>query len=160
MILRFIPPLLGILMFLFAVSHVAKRVAGSQEGRSDPPGPGPARPAGDIIAATGVVEPFTETIHVGTPVGGIVQEVSARVGDKVGQGAVLVRLKAGELEAEVRVRQAALAAQEATLSRLKSLPRPEEVPAVEAKVAEASAAIARTSRSVGIPSHMRNSIVP
>lgn len=139
MILRIVPPLLGILMFLFAVSHVAKRVAGSQEGRADPPGPVPARPAGDIIAATGVVEPFTETIHVGTPVGGIVQEVSARVGDKVGPGAVLVRLKAGELEAEVRVREAALAAAVATHARLKALPRPEEVPAVEAKLAEARA---------------------
>ena len=139
MMLRVIPPVLGILMFLFAVSHVAKRVAGSPEGRAEPPGPVPERPAGDVIAATGVVEPSTETIQVGTAVGGIVREVAARVGDRLREGSVLVNLKAAELEAEVRVREAALAAQLATLSRLKSLPRTEEVPALEAKVAEARA---------------------
>ena len=101
MILRYGPPLIGTLMLLFAVSHVVKRASSSQEGRTDPPGPLPERTITDLLAAIGAVEPATETIQMGTAVGGIVNEVAVRVGDTVKEGSVLARLKAGELEAEV-----------------------------------------------------------
>ena len=139
MILRYGPPLIGTLMLLFAISHVVKRASSSQEGRTDPPGPLPERTITDLLAAIGAVEPATETIQMGTAVGGIVNEVAVRVGDTVKEGSVLARLKAGELEAEVKVNEAALESTQATLSRLRSLPRPEEIPAVEARVAEARA---------------------
>ena len=137
-LIRFGPPIVGACMFAFALFHVAK-VSEGEEPRTNPPGQLPLTEGDVELAGSGIVEPATETVQVGTPVPGVAGVVDVRQGEVVDPGKVLVRLNAEEFEADVRVKKALLNEQNAKLARLKAQPRPEELPAVEARLAEAKA---------------------
>jgi multidrug resistance efflux pump len=106
----------------------------------------PKTPFGSSVAGSGIVEPNSQNIAVGTPVAGIVQSVAVRAGDDVKAGDTLFTIDSREIQAELAARQAALAARQAALrvaaARLEALrayPRPESIPPAEAKVAEIAA---------------------
>jgi multidrug resistance efflux pump len=137
---KYLLPLFAAGMFAFAGFHVLR---GQQTPADLPPPVEPARtPYGETVSGAGIVEPRTENIQVGSPVGGVIAEVAVAVGEKVAAGNPLFRLDDRHLLAELKVRQADLAAADEQLARLEQMPRPEELPASEARVREAKAHLA------------------
>src|SRR5207248_327599 len=129
-------PLLGVVLLLFAVYHV---VRAQQTPSKSEPLVEPARsPFRAPIAGTGIIEPDTEVISVGSHLSGVVAEVLVTVGDLVYKGQTpLFRLDDRALRSDLASREASLKAAETQLDRLKSMPRPEEVPPAEARWKEA-----------------------
>jgi HlyD family secretion protein len=93
------------------------------------------------VAASGVVEPASENVHLSTEVPGVVAAVLVREGEVVEAGEVVFRLDDRWRRADLAVQQSAVAAAEQELDRLRSLPRPEDVPPSEARVRRAQAAV-------------------
>lgn len=91
------------------------------------------------LAGSGLVEPESENIAVGSQLAGVVDRVRVTVGSTVRAGDPLFELDSRQLTAEVATREAARAAAQAQLDKLEAGARPEEVPAAEAKVSEAVA---------------------
>lgn len=109
----------------------------------------PSTPYSSSVAGSGIIEPSTQNISVGTPVPGVAVSVPVKAGDTVRAGDILFSLDDREIRATVAVREATLAARRATLQvtqakldALKAYPRPETIPASEAKVAEIRALLA------------------
>ncbi len=140
MLRKFLLPLIAILGLLLALRTVA---AGAKPVAVSPPVADPARaPYGTTIAGAGIVEARSRNIAIGTPLAGIVAEVSVQVGDVVKLGAPLFRIDDRELRAHLEVEHAAQAAAQAEVARLESLPRLEDVPPAEARVAAAESLVA------------------
>jgi len=100
----------------------------------------PARaPYAHVVAASGLVEPLSESISVGSPLPGVVEEVSISEGQRVAAGDLLFRLDDRELQAQLAVRNADLDQARSNLARVESRPRPEEIPPSAAKVRRAEA---------------------
>jgi multidrug resistance efflux pump len=103
----------------------------------------PARaPYEGTIAGAGIVEAQSQNISIGTPVPGIVAEVTATVGTRVKQGDPLFRIDDREARAELAVRRSALLGAQAELARLEAAPRAEDLPPAQARVAETRSALA------------------
>jgi multidrug resistance efflux pump len=103
----------------------------------------PKTPFDSSVAGSGIVEPSSENIEVGTPVPGVVRAVVVKAGAEVKAGDVLFTIDDREIAATLAMREATLAAREAALgvaraklAALKAYPRPESIPPAEAKVAE------------------------
>ncbi|VTR98818.1 HlyD family secretion protein [Tuwongella immobilis] len=142
---KMILPILALGMLGFAVMHV---VRANQEKPRPELVVEPARSSYETtLAGTGIVEPRSENIAIGSPLPGVVDEVMVRVGDAIQgpdagkPGTPLFRLDDRQLRAELRLREANLAAAKANLRKLEMLPRPEEVPAIRARVTEAKASM-------------------
>lgn len=116
-------------------------------------GPAPVAPAAipfaDRVAGVGIVEPSSETILVGTQVGGIVAKVLAKEGDRVTAGEPLVELDARDADARIAAAMAAVAAEaarvdaaRARVAQLKARPRAEDVAEAAALVAARKASLA------------------
>ncbi len=133
-----LPPLAAI-MAIFAVIHVA--VSSKEPVRGVPPIDPPRSPYSNTVAGSGIVEARTENIEVGSPLPGVVEEVTAMEGDLVRRGQPLFRLDDRQLQADLLVRQAEAAAAKAALARLEAQPRKEEVPPAEGLVREAQAQV-------------------
>jgi multidrug resistance efflux pump len=125
------------------MSMVLLGVAGyhvAHNSQPKPPLAAPAPPArspwGASIAGSGIVEPCTENIAVGTHVAGVVQEVLVKVGQEVTRGTPLFRIDERQLRADLALREARLASAEAQLKRLEEQPRAEELPGSAARVRE------------------------
>ncbi|MCJ8191419.1 HlyD family secretion protein [Sphingomicrobium aestuariivivum] len=91
----------------------------------------PAMATGDLarearVAGSGVVEPSSEIIEVGTALSGLVEAVLVGPGDRVSQGQPLFRVDTRSLEARIRETQANIARARAAIA--------------EARTAEATAA--------------------
>ena len=135
---KYLLPLVGALMLMFAVYHVVR--AQQRPPKTDPIVEPARSPYQAAIAGTGIVEPDTEVISVGSHLPGVVEEVLVKVGDRVEKGKTpLFRLDERSLRADLATREANLKAARAQLDRLKSMPRPEEVPPAEARLKEAEA---------------------
>ena len=93
-------------------------------------------PAGPLTA-TGTVE--TTEISISPEVGGRVLEVTAREGDAVAAGQVLVRLDDGVLQSQLRQAQAALKAAQASYDLLAAGPTAEQLRQAQAAVDAAQA---------------------
>jgi multidrug efflux pump subunit AcrA (membrane-fusion protein) len=125
---------------LFAVYSVVKA---SKPAPVPPPYAEPARaPFTAFVAGAGLIEASSRNIGVGTPVGGIIEKVYVKVGDKVKAGDALFSIDARELKAELAVREAQVKAAREQVDRLKKLPRPEELPPLQARVREAEQGLA------------------
>ena len=134
MLTRYLLPLLGAIAFAFALKQM---VAAQQKSPPATPPVEPAKsPFAKQLAGSGIVEPETENIAIGTHLPGIVEQVQVHVGDTVRPGQALFRLDDRQLRAELTVRQAFLESAQATLDKLESTPRPEELPPLRARVAE------------------------
>ncbi len=91
---------------------------------------------------SGTVE--SRTITVGSRVGGRVKAVIAKEGATVVEGAPLVILEVGDLEAQRLVAQGQLEQAKAALEKLEKGARPEEIEAAKARAASARAAFQET----------------
>jgi RND family efflux transporter MFP subunit len=72
-------------------------------------------PYPSYIAGTGKLEAATRNLAISTPVGGVVAEVTVKVGDRVPKGQTLFRIDGRDLEAQLAVRTAAAAAAHAQI---------------------------------------------
>jgi multidrug resistance efflux pump len=134
-------PVLAIAAFSFAVVNV---VRGQRTlPPPEPPIPPATSPFSDTVAGSGIAEPRTENIAIGTALPGLVEEVSVKVGDKVHAGDLILKIDDRQLRANLTVQEANLASAEAQLQKLENMPRPEELPASEAKVRQAKANLAQ-----------------
>lgn len=137
MFVRYFIPAVAALLLGFAVYRVSGQTAKPPE--ISPP-TAPARtPFAYTVAGSGIVEPRTENIAVGSALPGVVTKVHVETGRHVEPGTLLFELDSAALAAEVAVREAAVTERQAQLARLEALPRPEERPAAAARVAEAKA---------------------
>jgi HlyD family secretion protein len=134
MLRKYFLPLLAVALFVFAVYHVV--VASQSPGKTEPPVPPARTEFAHTVAASGVVEPQTENISIGSHYPGVVEEVLVKVGQKVKAGEVLFRLDDRQLTAELALREANLQYARSQLKKLDEMPRPEEVPPSEARVEE------------------------
>jgi len=89
------------------------------------------------VSLTGTIEALQ--VDVSAKITGRIVERTVDEGQRVDRGQVLVRLDAGELEAEVRRAEAVLGAAEARLRDLRAGARREEIQEAEARVARAQA---------------------
>src|SRR4051812_13590267 len=102
-------PIIGALMLLFAIYHVVR--ANQTPGHTTPLTEPATSPFSAAIAGTGVVEPDTENIAVGSHLPGVVERVLVKVGDRVEKGkTILFQLDDRALRAEWEARNANLAA--------------------------------------------------
>ena len=132
-------PLLALGSAGFAGWHVYR--ANQPLPKAVPPIPPVTAPLSHTLAASGIVEPITEDVVVGTHVSGVVERVYVSAGERVAAGVPLFRIDTRQAFAELAVREAGLADAESQLRRLRSLPRPEELPASAARVSEAQATV-------------------
>lgn len=129
-------------------------------------GPAPAAPApilfGERVAGTALVEPASETILVGTAIGGIVTSILVAEGDRVEAGAALAEIDPREADARVAVAEAQaaqagaqVAAARARIAQLEALPRAEDLAEAKALVAARRAALVdaegRLARLLAVP---------
>ena len=91
------------------------------------------------VSGTGLVEPGSEFIEIGTEVSGTVTSVHAIAGSEAEAGAVLFTLDSRAAAAELAVRKSELALADATIARLKAAPRGDDIPPLAARVAAAEA---------------------
>src|SRR5437879_4599606 len=140
---KFLLPLIGVIMLVFAIYHVVRAQQILPE--AIPPVEPARAPYGQAVAGAGIVEAETENIAIGSALPGVVLEVFVPV-DKVGQrvkaGDPLFRVDDRQLRAQLRFQKANLLAAEAQLAKLETQPRPEELPPSEAKVRTAKANVA------------------
>jgi multidrug efflux pump subunit AcrA (membrane-fusion protein) len=94
------------------------------------------------VAGSGIIESASENLAIGSPLGGIVVEVPAKVGATVKAGEVLFRLDDRTLKAQLAVQEGQLAVAQAQLDRLGKMPRAEDLPPAETRVATAATALA------------------
>lgn len=94
------------------------------------------------VAGSGIIETASENLAIGSPVGGIVVEVPARIGSTVQAGDLLFRLDDRTLKAQLATQESQLAVAGAQLDRLMAMPRAEDLPPAEARVATATASLA------------------
>lgn len=93
----------------------------------DPMVPPAIGPYHSQIAGTGIVEPSSENISIGTPVNRIVARIFVQVGDKVEKGQPLFALDHSDLLANLNVQKANYQSIKAKLKKDQSLPRPEDL---------------------------------
>lgn len=136
------------LVALAALSFAILNVWGQQREQKQSPKPpfnAPAEsPYAKGVAGSGIVEPRTEDIFIGTSVPGIAREVLVQVGDTVKPGDRLFRIDDRSLIADLEVRQAMLASENAAIARLRNMPRKEEIAPSQFKVGEAKSRVAET----------------
>ncbi|MFO0914241.1 MAG: efflux RND transporter periplasmic adaptor subunit [Pirellulales bacterium] len=140
----FTVPLIALSLFLFGVLHIISAERPIPD--SPPPAYPPRSPYGSTIAGSGIVEPQSENIAVGSALPGVVQEVvvpSDKAGVVVKQGDPLFRIDDRQLQAQLEAQLAMLSVPKAQLAKLESMPRPEEVVPAEHRVKAARANLAR-----------------
>ena len=107
-----------------------------------PPSGEPTRsPFGNRVAGSGLVEPVTEIVNVGTPIGGVVETVLVREGDVVKKGQELFIIDQRMMKSQLQSAKARLEVARRKLDQLKSLPRAEDLAKAEAVVEQRRAAL-------------------
>ena len=107
----------------------------------------PRTPFAHSIAATGILEPASQNVAVGSALSGVVLEVYVpveRVGARVKAGDPLFHVDDRHLQAQLALAKTRAASARAQLTKLEEMPRPEDVPPSEAKVQAAKANADRT----------------
>ena len=97
-------PLLALGSIGYAGWHVYR--ANQPLPKAVPPIPPVIAPFAHTLAASGIVEPTTEDVVVGTHVAGVVERVHVSAGERVAVGAPLFRIDARQAVAESAVRRA------------------------------------------------------
>ena len=115
-------------------------------------GPAPVAPAPipfpDRVAGVGLIEPASETILIGTQVGGIVSQVLVKEGERVTKGQALIEIDSRDAEArlasaraKVETAKSRVSAAEARVAQLVARPRAEDVAEAKALVEAREAAL-------------------
>jgi multidrug efflux pump subunit AcrA (membrane-fusion protein) len=100
---RLVLPLIGLLSAAWAAASVTR--THPLRNATDPPARPPVSTFLDTIAAVGLVEPSTENISIGSPLGGVVARVFVVPGARVKAGDPLFELDIRHLKADVGVRR-------------------------------------------------------
>jgi HlyD family secretion protein len=154
MIRKYLLPLLAIVGVAFAIWTV---VLGRRPIPAAAPVAPPApAPFASYVAGSGLIEPSTQNIAVGTHVSGVVTAIFVTVGDTVTAGEPLFTLDNRALQAELAQRRAALRTQQEQLSKLLRQPRPEEVPQEEANVKAAEAALGDARQQLALAESLQD----
>jgi RND family efflux transporter MFP subunit len=107
MLPKYTLPVLAMIGFSFGIFTV---ISSNQPTPIAEPVAQPAdSPYPAFIAGAGIIEAKSRNISIGTPLGGIVQSVEVKVGDKVAAGQVLFKLDDRETLADTLVRKANIA---------------------------------------------------
>jgi HlyD family secretion protein len=133
-------PILALAALTLAIVNVAGNYV--KIAPPPPPSPPPVAPFDEGVAGTGIVEPRTENIAIGSQVSGVVTKVHVKVNQRVAKGAPLFTIDDRQLQSVLRSRQAELRMAQAALTRLEKMPRPEELIPSAAKISEAVAYLA------------------
>jgi HlyD family secretion protein len=145
MILKYLLPLLSVLMLVVAIVHVMRNHA--EKPPATPPLPPVVAPFEEALSAAGIVEASTSNVHVAAPLPGIIAQVFVHVGEHVEANSPLFALDDRPFLAERLVRESRLTSARAELHRLEQLPREEELPVSAARLGEATALLnERTSQ--------------
>jgi multidrug efflux pump subunit AcrA (membrane-fusion protein) len=148
MILKYFVPFAAVCGIAFAVRTV---VLGYQKPVVPQPIAQPPQPPFDAyLSGAGLVESASENVAISTPLPGLVTQVAATVGAKVGKGELLFQIDDRDVVAALAVERAAVATARARVARLQALPRVEDVRASEARVVEARAALEETQRQLAM----------
>jgi HlyD family secretion protein len=137
MLRKFGLPILALGMLLFAVLRMVQ--GQPTKARAEPPVQPARTPYSKTVSGSGIVEPGTENIAIGSYVTGVVTRVHVKVHQEVKEGTLLFELDDRALKAELAVRRMNLVAAQKQLTKLEMQPRPEEKPPSAAKVLEAKA---------------------
>lgn len=135
-----IVPVVAIGMLVFGVLHILN--AEQEQPKTQPPTMPARNPFGKTIAASGLVEPQSENIAIGSALPGVVLDVfvpADKVGQEVKKGEPLFRVDDRQLKAQLAWQEASLKAAEAQLAKLNAMPRSENLPPAEARVRAAQA---------------------
>ncbi|MDX2199192.1 MAG: efflux RND transporter periplasmic adaptor subunit [Phycisphaerae bacterium] len=144
---RFGIPLIALGMLSFATISVVR--ARTPRPEFDPPYAPAENKFARSVAATGIVEPSSENILIGSQKSGVVRKVFVKVGDRVATDAPLFQLEDREARAALAVREQRLIVAREQLRELEKYPRPEEIPPAEARLAAARAGIAEAEANLG-----------
>jgi HlyD family secretion protein len=104
---RFLLPVIGILAALWAAYSVARTTP--RRHSTNPPAAAPVSDFSRTVAAVGLIEANSENIAIGTPLAGVVGQVSVSVGQSVKAGDPLFVLDTRQLRADLAVRRSSLA---------------------------------------------------
>ena len=137
MFTRYVLPAVAIASFAFAIMQMSK--ASQKQPPASPPVEPSKSPFTKQVAGSGIVEPESENISMGSNLAGVVKAVHVRVDDRIKAGDPIFELDDRQLLAELGARQASLGNAKAQLTRLEMMPRPEELPPLRAKVEESKA---------------------
>jgi multidrug efflux pump subunit AcrA (membrane-fusion protein) len=132
-------PVLAIAGASLAVYTVKKQ---ARPAPAAPPSGEPTRsPFGNRVAGSGLVEPVTEIVNVGTPIGGVVESVLVHEGDVVKKGQNLFTIDQRMMKSQLQSAKARLEVARRKLDQLKSLPRAEDLAKAQAVVEQRRAAL-------------------
>lgn len=142
---RQILPALAVVGAVGAVGYIATSQPDRtlEEPTREPPRATGALATGARVAGSGVVEPSSETIDIGSALSGLVLDVMVRPGDRVGQGQPLFTVDDRAVRAQLRQAQAAIGEARAAIAEAQTARTTAERQLALYRSVEDSAAVSR-----------------
>ena len=132
-------PIISVLGIGLAVYLVYKQ---SRPAPNAPPSGQPTKsPFSNRVAGSGLVEPATEIMNIGTSIPGTVQSVSVKEGQLVKKGDILFTIDQRDTVAQLGAAKAKLEVANRKVEQLKSMPHAEDVDRATAIVAQRQSAV-------------------
>ena len=132
-------PIISVLGIGLAVYLVYKQ---SRPAPTAPPSGQPTKsPFSNRVAGSGLVEPATEIMNIGTSISGTVQSVSVKEGQLVKKGDILFTIDQRDTVAQLGAAKAKLEVANRKVEQLKSMPHAEDVDRATAIVAQRQSAV-------------------
>jgi len=132
-------PIISVLGIGLAVYLVYKQ---SRPAPTAPPSGQPTKsPFSNRVAGSGLVEPATEIMNIGTSISGTVQSISVKEGQLLKKGDILFTIDQRDTMAQLGAAKAKLEVATRKVEQLKSMPRVEDVDRAKAIVAQRQSAL-------------------
>ena len=132
-------PIISVLGIGLAVYLVYKQ---SRPAPNAPPSGHPTKsPFSNRVAGSGLVEPATEIMNIGTSISGTVQSISVKEGQLLKKGDILFTIDQRDTVAQLGAAKAKLEVATRKVEQLKSMPRVEDVDRAKAIVAQRQSAL-------------------
>ena len=132
-------PIISVLGIGLAVYLVYKQ---SRPAPTAPPSGQPTKsPFSNRVAGSGLVEPATEIMNIGTSISGTVQSISVKEGQLLKKGDILFTIDQRDTAAQLGAAKAKLEVATRKVEQLKSMPRVEDVDRAKAIVAQRQSAL-------------------
>ena len=132
-------PIISVLGIGLAVYLVYKQ---SRPAPNAPPSGQPTKsPFSNRVAGSGLVEPATEIMNIGTSISGTVQSISVKEGQLLKKGDILFTIDQRDTAAQLGAAKAKLEVATRKVEQLKSMPRVEDVDRAKAIVAQRQSAL-------------------
>ena len=132
-------PIISVLGIGLAVYLVYKQ---SRPAPTAPPSGQPTKsPFSNRVAGSGLVEPATEIMNIGTSISGTVQSISVKEGQLLKKGDILFTIDQRDTAAQLGAAKAKLEVATRKVEQLKSMPRVEDVDRAKAIVAQRQSAV-------------------